>query len=166
MNKWSTCFCFEPPREKKNPSLHLRSVRGFLGTKGIILFGNMKLRRMKTLDTNKLARMTCMGWSWESVKIREKLLTNRRMLTRVPIPTWQNKRIWRATSSIGIRVLFWDNTEMASLNKGVMIGLDKAVLKNPFNYLRFSLDLKSFLKKRDTGLSHYRNIVWKILNWH
>ena len=38
------------------------------------------------------------------------------MLTAVPTPTWQSKRIWRVTSTVVFTDLFWDNMETTSLD--------------------------------------------------
>ena len=110
-------FVLWDTRWKKYESLPVRSVGGFLGAKTVIWFGNVKKRRLKVLPTAKFDRMTWMGLRWVSVKIGDKLWRNTRMLPTVPTSAWQSKSIWRATSSVVFRVLFWDNMEIASLDQ-------------------------------------------------
>ena len=134
-------FVLRATSQMKYPSLHFRSVGGSFGTKTVILFGNSK-RRIKVLPIAKLARMTFMGLCWDPFKNGDKLWTNRKMLTTVPTPTWQSKRIWRATSTVVFTDLFWDNMETTSLDNGIMIRL--AVLFDSSQILTFPIDLKSF----------------------
>jgi hypothetical protein len=71
----------------------LRSVRGFLGAKAIMLFGNIVRKRVKALVTAMWLKSTCLGLCLEPVKTGEKLWTNRQTLATVPTPNWQSKRI-------------------------------------------------------------------------
>ena len=134
-------FVLRATSQMKYPSLHFRSVGGSFGTKSVILFGNAK-RRIKVLPTAKLARMTFMGLCWDPFKNGDKLWTNRKMLTTVPTPTWQSKRIWRVTSTVVFTDLFWSNMETTSLDNGIMIRL--AVLFESSQILTFSIYLKTF----------------------
>ena len=134
-------FVLRATSQMKYPSLHFRSVGNSLGIKTLILFGNAK-RRIKVLPKAKLARMTFMGLCWDPFKNGDKLWTNRKMLTTVPTPTWQSKRIWRATSTVVFTDLFCDNMETTSLDNGIMIRL--AVLFDSSQILTFTIDLKTF----------------------
>ena len=149
---------------KKYESLPVRSVGGFLGAKTVIWFGNVKKRRLKVLPTAKFDRMTWMGLRWVSVKIGDKLWRNTRMLPTVPTSAWQSKSIWRATSSVVFRVLFWDNMEIASLDQvGHCCLQESSQLFEIFNCFGV------FYLKNVALLCHYKSFLWKkprIFNLH
>ena len=149
-------FVLRATNQMKYPSLHFRSVGNSLGIKTLILFGNAK-RRIKVLPKAKLARMTFMGLCWDPFKNGDKLWTNRKMLTTVPTPTWQSKRIWRATSTVVFTDLFCDNMETTSLDNGIMIRL--AVLFDSSQILTFPIDLKSFIPTRKAAVLYLSMVM-------